>query len=101
GPYQPLEGSWSGDLVIIEFPSMELARSWYESEAYRAIRTLRTGNTEGDVLLVHGVPDGHRGVDILGVHPGRGASIQPGRTRCAGQATPGVQMPPSIIVTSG
>ncbi|RRN58622.1 DUF1330 domain-containing protein [Pseudoxanthomonas sp. SGNA-20] len=66
GPYQPLEGSWSGDLVIIEFPSMELARSWYESEAYQAIRPLRTKNTEGDVLLVQGVPEGHRGVDLLG-----------------------------------
>lgn len=45
---------------------MELARSWYESEAYQAIRPLRTKNTEGDVLLVQGVPEGHRGVDLLG-----------------------------------
>ena len=66
GPYQPLEGSWSGDLVIIEFPSMEMAKGWYDSAAYGAIRALRINNTEGDVLLVQGVPDGHKGADLLG-----------------------------------
>lgn len=66
GPYQPLEGAWSGDLVVIEFPSMEHARAWYESEAYKAIRPFRTRHTEGDVLLVQGVPNGHKGADLLG-----------------------------------
>lgn len=66
GPYKPLEGSWTGDLVVIEFPSMEQAESWYRSEAYAAIRPLRMNNTEGDVLLVQGVDEGHKGADILG-----------------------------------
>ena len=66
GPYQPLEGAWSSDLVVIEFPSMEKAQGWYESDAYKAIRPLRVAHTEGDVLLVQGVPEGHRGADILG-----------------------------------
>lgn len=66
GPYQALEGSWSGDLVMIEFPSMEQARAWYGSDAYAAIRPLRSGNTEGDVLLVQGVEPGHKGADLLG-----------------------------------
>jgi len=66
GPYHPLEGAWSGDLVVIEFPSMEQAQGWYESDAYRAIRPLRINNTEGDVLLVQGVTEGHKGADILG-----------------------------------
>ncbi len=66
GPYQPLEGSWSGDLVVIEFPSMEDAKAWYNSDAYAAIRSLRMNNTEGDVLLVQGVGQGHKGADILG-----------------------------------
>ncbi len=66
GPYQPLEGSWSGDLVVIEFPSMEHAKGWYDSDAYKAIRQLRIDHTEGDVLLVEGVAEGHKGVDILG-----------------------------------
>lgn len=66
GPYLPLEGAWSADLVLIEFPSMEMAKGWYESDAYRAIRPLRTNNTDGDVFLVQGVPDGHKGADLLG-----------------------------------
>lgn len=66
GPYQPLEGSWAGDLVIIEFPTMELAKSWYDSAAYKAIRSLRTEHTEGDVLLVQGVREGHKASDLLG-----------------------------------
>jgi len=66
GPYLPLEGSWSGDLVVIEFPSMEDAQGWYNSDVYAEIRALRTANTEGDVLLVQGVPEGHKGADILG-----------------------------------
>lgn len=66
GPYLPLEGAWSGDLVMIEFPSMDLARGWYESDAYQSIRSLRTDNTEGDLLLVQGVPDSHKGADLLG-----------------------------------
>lgn len=66
GPYEPLEGAWRADLVIIQFPSMEMARGWYHSDAYQAIRSLRTSHTEGDVFLVQGVPDGHRGADILG-----------------------------------
>lgn len=65
GPYQPLEGAWSGDIVIIEFPSMEMAKAWYASPAYEAIRPLRTRNTTGKVLLVEGVPEGHRGADLL------------------------------------
>lgn len=65
GPYLPLEGAWTGDLVMIEFPSMDDAQAWYESEAYAAIRPLRTKNTTGDVLLVQGVADGHKGADLL------------------------------------
>ncbi len=66
GPYVPVEGSWSGDLVIIEFPSMEHAQNWYDSTAYHAIRALRIDHTVGEVLLVQGVPEGHKGADLLG-----------------------------------
>ena len=65
GPYEPLEGAWSSDLVVIEFPSMDLARAWYHSDAYLAIRSLRAKNTVGEVLLVQGVKDGHKGADLL------------------------------------
>lgn len=66
GPYQPLEGAWAGDLVVIEFPSMAEAGDWYESDAYKAIRSLRMEHTRGDLFLVQGVAEGHKGVDLLG-----------------------------------
>lgn len=66
GPYQPLEGSWSGDLVIIEFPSAAQATAWYHSPAYQAIKPLRANNTDGDVFVVSAVPDTHKATDILG-----------------------------------
>jgi uncharacterized protein (DUF1330 family) len=66
GPYEPLEGSWFGDLIIIEFPSLSQAQLWYESAAYQEIKTLRTDNTDGVVFLVGGVPDTHKATDILG-----------------------------------
>jgi uncharacterized protein (DUF1330 family) len=33
GKVERLEGNWSGDLVIIEFPDRERARAWYQSAA--------------------------------------------------------------------
>lgn len=65
GPYYPLEGEWSGDLIIIEFPSLEQASLWYNSPTYQAIKPLRTKNTEGVVFLVTGVSDTHKATDIL------------------------------------
>ena len=51
---------------MLGFPDLEQARAWYRSEVYRRILPLRTANAVGDVILVEGVEEGHRGVDILG-----------------------------------
>ena len=64
-PVELLEGAWSGDLIILEFPDRERARRWYRSPDYRAILPLRTGNADGDVLLVDTVAPDHRATDIL------------------------------------
>jgi uncharacterized protein (DUF1330 family) len=53
------EGAFRGTVVIIEFPSMLEARSWYESPAYQEILPLRTRHIEGDLILVQGVEPGH------------------------------------------
>ncbi|QTP57890.1 DUF1330 domain-containing protein [Billgrantia antri] len=66
GPTEVLEGNWQGDTIMLGFPSLERARAWYRSKAYRRILPLRTANAVGDVILVEGVPEGHRGIDILG-----------------------------------
>ncbi len=40
--------------VIVEFPSMEAAKTWYESDEYQAILPLRTKSTTGTVFMVEG-----------------------------------------------
>jgi uncharacterized protein (DUF1330 family) len=62
---ETLEGIWTGDLVIVEFPDRDAARAWYASEAYQRIVRLRTENSEGAVILVDGVSEPHRASDIL------------------------------------
>jgi len=66
GPYHLMEGACSGDLILIEFPSLEQATAWYQSPAYQAIKSLRANNADGDLFLVPGVPDTHKATDILG-----------------------------------
>lgn len=65
GRSEVLEGSWTGHLVMLEFPDMDAARRWYHSPEYQAIVRLRTDNAEGDTILVEGVADGHRATDLL------------------------------------
>ena len=65
GTLTGIEGAWDGDLVIIEFPSADAARAWYESDAYAAILPLRTEHSNSMTCIVEGVPDGYRAVDKL------------------------------------
>ena len=53
-PYEVLEGSdWRPQrLVVVEFPSMEKAKGFYESPEYRAAREARAGVSAFDMLLV-------------------------------------------------
>ncbi|HXV93759.1 MAG TPA: DUF1330 domain-containing protein [Pseudonocardia sp.] len=59
------EGVFHGDLVVIAFPRLELARAWYDSPAYRAILPLRAEHSAGAVFLVDGVGPQHRATDVL------------------------------------
>jgi uncharacterized protein (DUF1330 family) len=68
GPIELLEGRWSGDLIIIEFPDRDSARRWYHSAAYQAILPLRTTRAESDALLIDTVPGDHRATDALAGH---------------------------------
>ena len=40
--------------IIVEFPDMEAAKAWYESEEYQAILPLRTESTTGTLFMVEG-----------------------------------------------
>jgi pimeloyl-ACP methyl ester carboxylesterase/uncharacterized protein (DUF1330 family) len=64
-PPTVLEGTWTGDTVVVEFTDVERARAWYASDAYREILPLRLAQFEGPVVLHDGVPDGHRSTDLL------------------------------------
>jgi len=64
GTIAVLEGAWPGLLVIIEFPGMDQARSWYESPAYQAILPLRTKHIESNAILVDGVAPDHDSAEM-------------------------------------
>ena len=49
-----LEGSAGPVTVVLRFATKAAARAWYESPEYRAIRHLRTDNTEGVAVIAEG-----------------------------------------------
>ena len=56
GQVQALEGDWKPKrIVVTEFPNIEQARRWYDSEEYRALKALRLRAARGSVVLVEGV----------------------------------------------
>ena len=55
GRHEDLEGSPTEGTVIAEFPSMEAAKSWYESPAYREVREHRFKGAIYRGVLVEGV----------------------------------------------
>jgi uncharacterized protein (DUF1330 family) len=56
GQHQTLEGDWKPRrLVVTEFPSVEQARRWYDSEEYRPLKALRLRTARGSLVLVEGV----------------------------------------------
>ncbi len=63
GDLTPAEGEWDGAIVIIEFPSPDAVREWYDSPAYQAILPLRTEHSQSIAAMVVGVPDGYRAIE--------------------------------------
>ncbi len=53
GRIDALEGDHSPErLVIIEFPSLEAARAWYNSAEYQAIKGIRQRNARTHLLAI-------------------------------------------------
>ena len=50
-----LEGSDSGVAIIIEFESIESARTFYESDRYTKAKAVRELASDTDLILVEGV----------------------------------------------
>lgn len=65
GDKDVLEGAWPGDLIVIAFPDRAAARAWYASDAYQAILPLRARNSQGDTIIIDGVGNDHRAIDIF------------------------------------
>lgn len=60
-----LEGAWDATIVMIGFPSLDYARSWYSSPAYGEIRALRSEHSTSQVVLLAGVPEGYRAAETI------------------------------------
>jgi uncharacterized protein (DUF1330 family) len=48
GDYRPVR------IVIIEFPDLDAARGWYESDDYAPLRELRRSASDTDIVVVEG-----------------------------------------------
>ena len=73
GPVETLEGpDFQDRLVVVEFPSMEAARAFYASDAYREAMGYRTRSSDATFLLAHGVPEGLVAPDDRVIRSGAG-----------------------------
>jgi len=62
-PFEVLEGNAGAKgIVLIQFPSMEVAKRWYLSDAYQEVKQRRLGAAEFELILVDGelTPAGER-----------------------------------------
>lgn len=55
GRCEAVEGEWRPVFpVLIEFPGLEQARRWYDSEEYRELKALRLAATRGNAVFIEG-----------------------------------------------
>jgi uncharacterized protein (DUF1330 family) len=55
GPQQVLEGDAPEGVVIVEFPTTDAARAWYDSPAYQSVAQHRFKGARYRAVLVEGV----------------------------------------------
>jgi uncharacterized protein (DUF1330 family) len=56
GQTEVLEGTWQPKrLVLLEFPSVEVARRWWASDDYAPAKALRQATSNGDMVIVEGI----------------------------------------------
>lgn len=55
GATETLEGEWTpGRFVVLEFPTAERAREWWESDAYAPAKAMRHASANTQMILVQG-----------------------------------------------
>jgi uncharacterized protein (DUF1330 family) len=56
GKVEALEGEWRPErLVLLEFPSLEVAKRWWASESYQQAATIRRAYSTGEIVLLEGL----------------------------------------------
>jgi uncharacterized protein (DUF1330 family) len=55
GAVQPLEGRPPEGVIMLQFPTVEAARSWYESPAYQAALPHRLKSADYRTIIVEGL----------------------------------------------
>jgi uncharacterized protein (DUF1330 family) len=55
GRHEDLEGDSTEGTVILEFPSIEAAKAWYDGPEYRKVREHRFKGSTYRVVLIQGV----------------------------------------------
>ena len=57
GAHQTVEGDWKPNrLVVLEFPSLEQAKRWYDSDEYREPKAMRLRAGRTNLVMVDGIP---------------------------------------------
>ena len=57
GKHETMEGTWKPSrVVVLEFPSMDQAKRWYDCEEYKGPRALRMKAGRTNVVIVEGAP---------------------------------------------
>lgn len=52
----PLEGDWHpGRIVVLEFPTADKAKAWWDSPDYRKARSIRHACARSRMIVVEGV----------------------------------------------
>jgi uncharacterized protein (DUF1330 family) len=55
GTKEALEGGWNPErIVVLEFPSLELAKAWWASEEYAPAKALRHRTATSKMLVIEG-----------------------------------------------
>ena len=56
GKTETLEGDWEPQrIVVVEFPSVEIAREWWHSEEYAEAKSIRQRTAKTKMLVVEGI----------------------------------------------
>lgn len=60
GQKDVVEGSWDGDMILIEFPDLEAVWAWWACPEYQEIKHLRTDHMVADIVLFERLAEGYQ-----------------------------------------